>query len=412
MVSSLNGVSACIEEIVNQAAGRLEDLLEAILEAIFQEVPDYASLPEDHRTKHRADLRAMVELVLEVLKGRQILPEEHQAIVEIGRKRAEQGMPLDSVLKSVGVAMNEGFYQLAAEAVQRSPGLLTLQAVGLMAGELVACVDSIRGDLTKGAMEYRTALPTRETLIERTVNSLLAGAFESDKEIADKALAAGVDLRPPFGVFLIATGDGDESKIGKAIGQLLQRVPGALATGEAVLIPCRTDGSWGPVLAAARGVAEKCSVTILCTRPVSEARLIHRAYRQACNRLALAARVSPPPSVIFASDLDVHSLLDGSDPNESTEFVQRVLGPILDLPEPKRSDYLGTLEALYRCNGGQKEAAAHIHTHVNTVKRRVRQIREITQRSLDSSESQLETYIALHLLRLSVSQRDTSKAKV
>lgn len=73
-------------------------------------------------------------------------------------------------------------------------------------------------------------------------------------------------------------------------------------------------------------------------------------------------------------------------------FCERVLGP---LAEEKNADLRRTLEEYIRAHGSQSSVSRSLYLHRNTVRQRLRRIKELTGADLSEPEERLMLQLAL-----------------
>jgi sugar diacid utilization regulator len=107
--------------------------------------------------------------------------------------------------------------------------------------------------------------------------------------------------------------------------------------------------------------------------------------------------------VLAAGDLGAGRLLLASADQESAQrFAQDTLGPLLDLPGPKSTELLNTLNAFLQTGRNVRGAADLLGVHPNTVRYRLANIERITRLTVTSDDdAYLAAQMALLVLRLS-----------
>jgi DNA-binding PucR family transcriptional regulator len=93
------------------------------------------------------------------------------------------------------------------------------------------------------------------------------------------------------------------------------------------------------------------------------------------------------------------------DPDEGQRLAKEVLGAVLDQPAEERDVLLETLQAYLSLGGSSDHAAQALHCHANTVRYRLRRIRELTGRSLTDPRTVAELVTAIQALRLNPGRR-------
>jgi DNA-binding PucR family transcriptional regulator len=125
---------------------------------------------------------------------------------------------------------------------------------------------------------------------------------------------------------------------------------------------------------------------------------IARSYAQARRALETAQRFGGQGDVVAFEDLGVYRLLfHVTDPAELRDFIDQVLGPLLDYDERHSSDFLNTLAAFLAHNGNLQATARELSLHVNSVTYRLQRIESITGLNLEQSEDRLLAQLALKI---------------
>ena len=98
--------------------------------------------------------------------------------------------------------------------------------------------------------------------------------------------------------------------------------------------------------------------------------------------------------MVSVSDRLPEVLLAGS-PQVAPLLVAQTLGPILALPEAQATTLMDTLTALLRHDGSPTHAAEELFCHRNTVIYRLKQIEQLTGRSLTDPRDKMLLGLAL-----------------
>jgi PucR-like helix-turn-helix protein/diguanylate cyclase with GGDEF domain len=130
-------------------------------------------------------------------------------------------------------------------------------------------------------------------------------------------------------------------------------------------------------------------------------------YRSLCEtpralHLAKAALagIAPGRAEVRAFSPSPLAALIAHDPDERHRLATQILGPVLDLPPEDRRGLLDTLYAYLHNQGSCEHAASLLHCHPNTVRYRLRRIRELTGRSLTDPIAVAELVAAAEAVRL------------
>jgi hypothetical protein len=407
-------VGPVVDRIVERLEERVDAMVRAMVDTVRHELPAYRALDSDAGATEALEdaTRRVVQMVLRVWRSRGHVGAGDRAILDsIAGRRADQGVPLESLVGSVRIARSIG-WTYAVEAVRSvDPGAEGVRAVGDMAALLFEAVDEVCDTLAAG---YRRVQDTRGRVRERTrsqvFTDLLGGAFDDEEEIIVRARTFGFDLRRPHGLVLVTPvrADQDRAQVRAAVAALLPSLGNtaevamtADITPHVALVVSTSTVTWDEVVEEARRMARTQRVTAVLAAPVLGARSIHVAYQRARDLLPLAVTVYRRPHVVEADELVVYQILRGSRAEDREAFLDRTVGPVLRLPETQRAPLLETLDALHEGNGHTETAAVMLGVHTNTVRYRIGRIHQLTGLRYDRPPDRFKLEVATILLRMS-----------
>jgi len=406
-------VAGAVERIIDDLEGRLDGIVTAIVETLRRDVTDYQGPEADPALRESLEpaTRRTLQMVLRLWRERRRLsPGDRVVMGMIGTQRAEQGIPLESLMAAVGLARGIGWTHTveAARRLEATPE--TVRALGDMAAMLFDFVDDIRDAMASGHGRVEDSrAKARERTRSQVLDDLLSGAFEEDDEIVVRARNFGFDLRRPHGLVLVTTAraDQDRATIRTAVTALLPSLGNAaevpmtadVTPHVAVVVPLGTM-TWDEVVEAVQKMSRTQRVTAVLAAPVAGARALHAAYRRARDLLPIAVSVFRKPHVVEADELVVYQILRGSRAEDRDDFLERTLGPVLHLPEMQRMPLLETLDALHEGNGHTETAAAMLGVHTNTVRYRIGRIHHLTGLRYDHPPDRFKLEVATILLRM------------
>jgi hypothetical protein len=403
-----------VDAIVDKLEQRVDVMVESMLDEVRSLVPEYRLPRADAELAATMDqaIRRSVQMVLRLWREwrPRLSPGDRVVMGMIGSQRAEQGIPLDSLLTGIRVVRSIGWSHAVEAAGELGGGADTVAALGDMAALLFEIADDITAAVQSGyerVKEHR--VKARERTRSQVFDDLLTGDFEEDDEIVVRARTFGFDLRRPHGLILITTVrlDQDRGALRTAVAALLPSIGNAAevpmvadVAPHVVLVVPLAAGTWEDVVEATERVARSNRVTAVVSPPVAGARAIHAAYRRARELLPLAVTVFRRPHVIEADELVVYQILRGSRAEDREDFLRRTLGPILHLPESQRAPLLETLDALHEGSGHTETAAAMLGVHTNTVRYRIGRIHHLTGLRYDHPPDRFKLEVATILLRM------------
>jgi purine catabolism regulator len=169
-----------------------------------------------------------------------------------------------------------------------------------------------------------------------------------------------------------------------AIVPATREVDAANARTAATLLP-KTAAKRMPHLRVSGGIA--MPVTLL---------EVARGVEQAEAALAITKRLYGPGRVMAYDELGAYPLLyAGGSAEELRAFARSVLSPLREYDEKHATELERTLRCYFDCGQNVKTAAEELHVHRHTVFYRLRQIGDISGRSLNSPHDQLTLRLAI-----------------
>jgi PucR family transcriptional regulator, purine catabolism regulatory protein len=129
---------------------------------------------------------------------------------------------------------------------------------------------------------------------------------------------------------------------------------------------------------------------------------IPRLYEEARVALQVGQRLAGPRyrgAVTDFAGLGLYRLISHVSQAELRAFVHDTLGPVLDLPEPARSDLLKSLAVLSSTRFNVAESARILHYHYNTMRYRVTKLERMLGEFADAAAT-LRIGVALEILRM------------
>jgi purine catabolism regulator len=317
-------------------------------------------------------------------------------------------------------------------AVGGPQGLPGTAGVAVEQAALVAALEITR-DLAVLAVEQQFASNALHDLVTGT-----AGNLEQALERADRF---GWDLRRPLTVLVARHSDTEHRDIehggtepGDDAGRL-QGHPQEAAALRAVELWTRAVRA-GDRDAAVAGFATELVAVVGVADAAVLARKIHadltastgraysvgvsqagagpqdipRRYEEARVALQVGQRLNGSGAVTNFAGLGLYRLISNVSQAELRAFVHDTLGPVLDLPEPARSDLLKSLAVLSSTRFNVAESARILHYHYNTMRYRVTKLERMLGEFADDAPATLRIGVALEILRMYEISGDTLQA--
>ena len=374
------------------ALGRtlLEDvdvLAERLVEAILRDNPSYSApglpSPEDVHVSCRDNLRR----VLQVLTGS---GEPHADLFDAphgtGRARAEQGVPLESVLHAYRLGFRTIWEGLVEQARREGGSVEELVGAATEVWEVVHLFSSEVGDAYRATESEIVRRDDRRR--EALIDALLDGRGMQRALAADAA--AALDL-PEHGRFAVVVVDGTEGR--RAAAAALD------AHGLRSAWRGRAGREVGLVLlhGAAPADVTQALATVGGARAGVSPAVDGLADVAVAARLAETALRALPASEACVAELDARlpGALLVTAPDLAARLVARALGGVLALEDEERDVLLETLRAWLDTGGSAGRTASRLYCHRNTVLNRLRRLEALTGRSLERVEDVVEWSLAL-----------------
>ena len=127
---------------------------------------------------------------------------------------------------------------------------------------------------------------------------------------------------------------------------------------------------------------------------------IPRLYEEARVALQVGLRLSGSGAVTSFAGLGLYRLISNVSQAELRAFVHDTLGPVLELPEPGRSDLLKSLVVLSSTRFNVAESARVLHYHYNTMRYRVTKLERMLGEFTGDAAASLRIGVAVEILRM------------
>jgi hypothetical protein len=370
----------------------LDTLTDTLVADILAENPGYHDAALVSLQDLRRSCETNLERVLQLLG--ETVPEganPFDAAVATGSRRAEQRVPLDSVLRSYrlgGRVIWRALVQMAKEDDQVDREQLLDVATSVW-----TVVDETSSELARA---YRhTELQLRKLDVHRRhalVEDLLRGRGREGGFAEQAAVELGL---PAGGDYLVLAADlAEDGTPGLAMPQDALAVYGVRSVWEP-----RAGTLVGIVALERRGASSVLDLLRGGVRArVGASPAVHGLAEVGTgHELALLALRTLPVGGNGLARLDerLPEALIARSPELAERLVNGVLGPLLRLPHAERVILLETLTAWLETNRSAAGTAARLYCHRNTVLNRLRRLESLLGRSLQDYQSGLSLSLAL-----------------
>lgn len=378
---------------------RLDALTDRLVETIERNNPGYRASGLVPRADLRSSCRSNIDRVLELLAGAlepgadsagSAIPAAtgeasvYDAAQATGRRRSEQGLPLDDVLRSFRLGGRLIWDDLLAEAPDLR--VADLRDVGTRLWEVVDATSA------QVAIAYHRAERSRvrvdEQLRAQLWEGVLGGRGAEAGFAHEAARTLGLPAETPLVVVTAAAVDLDTARhvLGGRPTAWTRRTHDVV--GLVVLDSEDPRATYDALERLGRG-----SATLGASLPVDGLAQAHVGLQQA----ALALRAAAPATGLARFDAHLPEALLFSAPDVAADLVTIWLGPVLELPEGESRVLLDTLRGWVAASGSATSTAALVHCHRNTVLNRLRRVEEVTGQRLGDTPP-VELDLALRAL--------------
>jgi hypothetical protein len=349
----------------------LPTVVDDVIAAVQDAVPVYSHLDPTVRQGVLVALDAFLELCE---GGEPGLP-GRDVYIEFGRAERRNGRSLEALLAAYRAGARQAWSGLA-EAGERAG--LDPRSMYTLAEAIFAFIDEISAASAEGhALEESLvahevarhrrrlleALLTDQPSPDELTRLAAAAEWEVPERLAALALDAPAARMPPDAV------------VGDVAGRAWAIVPDPGAPGRRAELERALRGGAGGLGPA--------------VEPIRAAESAHRA--------GLALELAGDDGGLVVADERLLDLVLRSDGGLAADLAARALAPLADLPATQRTRLVETLAAWLDAHGQARPAAERLHVHVQTVRYRLDQLRDLLGDALDDPARRLELQLALRV---------------
>lgn len=381
-----------------KAAGVLRPVLPALADemiaAIVVEVPDYARAME-------GEFGQVVRLGVERALGRFVDQIEapvaneragRETYVSLGRGEMRAGRSLDALLAAYRVGARVAWRRFVEAGVAGGLAPADLYALG---EAIFAYIDELSAESVEGYADEQSAAAGERQRLRRRLVRLVAQEPPPDEEtLRAAAAAAGWSLPRRLAALITSGPTDDEAELDAIAARLARRIgEGAIGAGvggqACVLVPDPdAPGRRRKLTTACKGRRVALGPTVGLARAATSVR------RAAATNALLDAGLLADERFAVAED-HLAALVMSADPALAAELAQRQLAPLADLADGPRARLTETLGAWLDRPGQVQAVAAELGVHPQTVRYRLKQLRELFGERLEDPETRFELALAL-----------------
>jgi hypothetical protein len=382
-----------LEELVPVVRERVDVMTDRVVGVLITSEPAYRRLSGEPDGEPAATVRRCLERGLTGL----VPPAGHTGVgsvaaaKEVGRRRAAQGVPLESVLRAFRLAGQVTWEELveASRAHHHEQVPLLLEVAGSMwASNDVQCAAVAEGYRE----EQRRLAEAEDAVRQEVVDGLLDGRGGDPAFVRSASERLGVPLT---GRLMAVVAPPDR----RGQPTLADPGPELLRRGVRSVWGVRSGAQVGVIALSGSGPDDAARwLEGMAAGPVGASDVVDGAAGLAgAYRLAETAARTLPAGVrrVVPIDERLPEALLSNSPEISRRLIQQSFGRLMELPEDERDVLLETLSAFLANDGSPTRAADALYCHRNTVMHRLRRIETVTGRKLTDTRSRLLWQLAL-----------------
>ncbi|MDQ0201468.1 helix-turn-helix domain-containing protein [Neobacillus ginsengisoli] len=126
---------------------------------------------------------------------------------------------------------------------------------------------------------------------------------------------------------------------------------------------------------------------------------VHKSLQEAEKCLKFIQRINWENSIVSYTDLGIQRFILQNSEEEVIDFINEVLGPLIDYENSRKGDLLKTLYEYLEGNQNVKRTADALHVHINTLNYRLKRIEEILSIDLTDSKQLLNIHLAVSMFK-------------
>ena len=311
---------------------------------------------------------------------------------ENGRRRAQDGVPLTSVMEAYRVCARLLWERLAQSAIGEVAAEVALRA----ASEMWLVLDTFTQEMADG---YREEVTSQALRREAERSAVMQALLEGRLDEAGIGQVADVLRLPAQGPYVVVAAQAPD---------VARR---ALPRAEELLRPLGIASAWQLLHDTEVGIArlpraQRVADLADTLRTTAQGRVgISPAYpdlRTSADALKLARialRGAFDGQRVTVFDRDPLAIAAAGAPQLMRTVAATILGPLDRTAQHERSALLDTFGAWLDADGSADRAAAALFCHPNTVRNRLRRLRELTGRSLSEPRAIAELTLAFEVDR-------------
>lgn len=134
--------------------------------------------------------------------------------------------------------------------------------------------------------------------------------------------------------------------------------------------------------------------------------LVHESFVEATKCIKFLKNYQFDHRILSYTDLGVQRFILQNSQEELLDFIQEVLGPLIQYEQSRKGELLSTLIVYLDQNQNIKKTADSLHIHTNTLSYRLKRIEEILLTDLNDSQPLFNIHLAINIYQY-IKDKDT-----
>ncbi len=373
---------------------RADAIADSITLALIEQEPAYlASSTPDIAANIRRSTREHIRQGLRTLAGARTSTDSTREVWRrTGRERARQGIPLELVLKSYTLGSRTLWEELILER-ERDRSVIDERLLLIAGHQLWRALDEQYETLVDAYRRESARMQQRNLAnVLSVLDGLRSGrGGDPDFEVEVRA-TLGLSSSLHIGCVVGIVDDHGEPPLPApedALDQIGAVSHWNIRDGHQFALVALTSGTWTDVVDA---LSSRAAGKVGVAQSPDGLSSFAAAYRLAS--LTAATITDGSSGVALATDR-LPRVIMAADDRSSDLLVRHALGTMWTHPEPQRDALLNTLAHVLASDGSPTNAAKVLYCHRNTIIYRIRQIEDLTGRSLADPQDRLLLTLAL-----------------
>jgi sugar diacid utilization regulator len=337
--------------------------------------------------------------------------ESRRTYVDLGRGEFHSGRSLDALLAAYRVGARLAWRRFVEAGVA---GGLSPDAIYALGEAIFAYIDELSAESAEGYAEEQTAAAGESERRRRRLVRLLTQEPPAGQEAIRTAAANAAWMLPRGGIAALVAATEQDGSPGEALldsiaARLARRLGEGAIGGEAfgaamVIVPDpdapgrrrRLEAAAEEHLLALGPTVDWTQGAVSARRAIATQRLAG-AGRLMTRAVSAAEEGRGRRGALVIADDHLAELLIAADPTLAADLAASRLAPLDELPEGPRARLRETLAAWLDRPGQVQAVAAALDVHPQTVRYRVRQLRDLFGERLEDPDARFELSLALRV---------------